>query len=294
MEPKDGVAAVALGLGRMVVEGGQSLRFSPAQPAVLPQFGTVDDWLKNSQRNFYAVDVSNPDAYPTAHDDFNLALLDLADAERHGTLEPIGSVYSPENNAIYDGIHRPGTRLVSFAHVLKSDLFPLAEILKLLLELGRRTMSAEVEIEFAVVLGDGKLDPHQFGFLQIRPLAAGYEAPDIPDGLLDSDDAVGGDQRGPGQRAHGRDPGYPLCAPREIRPRRHRGHRRGDRPVQPRVRDRGGALPAAGTRPLGLLGSLAWHSRPLGPDFRRPGHRGNRPGGFQGDPEPGHPLLSRT
>jgi hypothetical protein len=190
MEPKDGVAAVALGLGRMVVEGGQSLRFSPAKPAVLPQIGTVDDWLKVSQRNFYAVDVSNPDAYPTGRDDFNLALLDLEDAERHGTLEPIGSVYSPENNAIYDGIHRPGTRLVTFAHVLKSGLFPLAEILKLLLELGRRTMSAEVEIEFAVVLGDGHINPHQFGFLQIRPLAAGFQAPDIPDGLLDSDNAL--------------------------------------------------------------------------------------------------------
>jgi hypothetical protein len=190
LDPKDGVAAVALGLGRMVVEGGQSLRFSPANPSVLPQFGTTDDWLNNSQRQFYAVDVSNPEAYPTAHDDFNLALLDLDDAERHGTLEPIGSVFSPENDAIYDGIHRPGTRLVSFAHVLKSDLFPLAEILKLLLELGRRTMSAEVEIEFAVVLGDGQIRAHQFGFLQIRPLAAGYQAPDIPDGLLDSDDAL--------------------------------------------------------------------------------------------------------
>ena len=190
LKPEDGIAAVALGLGRMVVEGGQSLRFSPAQPQVLPQFGTVDDWLKVSQRNFYAVDVSDPDAYPNAHDDFNLALLDLDDAERHGTLEPIGSVYSPENNAIYDGIHRPGARLVSFAHVLKSGLFPLAEILKLLLELGRRTMSAEVEIEFAVVLGDGPLDSHQFGFLQIRPLAAGYEAPDIPGELLNSSEAL--------------------------------------------------------------------------------------------------------
>jgi len=190
MNPRDGVAAVVLGLGRMVVEGGQSLRFSPAMPQVLPQFGTVDDWLKGSQRAFFAVDVSKPEAYPTDRDDFNLALLDLADAERHGTLEPIGSVYSSENHAIYDGIHRPGTRLVSFAHILKSDLFPLAEILKLLLELGRRTMSAEVEIEFAVVLGDGQLNPHQFGFLQIRPLAAGYEAPDIPEALLDSHDAL--------------------------------------------------------------------------------------------------------
>jgi hypothetical protein len=190
MKPEEGVVTVALGLGRTVVEGGKALRFSPEHPEVLPQFGTVDDWLQNSQRQFFAVDISDPDAYPGADDGFNLALLDLADAEKHGTLEPIGSVYSAENNIIYDGIHRPGTRLVSFAHVLKADVFPLAEILKLLLELGRRTMSAEVEIEFAVVLGDGKLNPHQFGFLQIRPLAAGYDAPEISTELLTTDDAV--------------------------------------------------------------------------------------------------------
>ncbi len=189
LDPQDGIAAVALGLGRTIVEGGKVLRFSPAKPHVLPQMGNVQDWLKYSQRNFFAVDVSDPDAYPGAREDFNFASLDLADAERHGTLEPLGSVFSSENSTIYDGIHRPGVRLVSFAHVLKHGLFPLAEILKLLLELGRRTMSSEVEIEFAVVLGDGKLDRHQFGFLQIRPLAAGYDAPDIPEELLWGEDA---------------------------------------------------------------------------------------------------------
>jgi hypothetical protein len=190
MKPEEGVAAVALGLGRTVVEGGKALRFSPHLPEVLPQFGTPEDWVKNSQRQFYAVDVSDPDAYPGTRDDFNLALLDLDVAEGHGTLEPIGSVFSAENHAVYDGIHRPGVRLVSFAHVLKSRTFPLSDILKLLLELGRRTMSAEVEIEFAVVLKDGKLSSHQFGFLQIRPLAAGYEAPDIPDEALHIDEAL--------------------------------------------------------------------------------------------------------
>ena len=117
MEPNDGVAAVALGLGRTVVEGGKALRFSPANPAVLPQFGTVDDWLKISQRKFYAVDVSDPDAYPARHDDFNLALLDLGDAERHGTLEPLGSVYSPENNAIYDGIQQYVVRSIRRSNI---------------------------------------------------------------------------------------------------------------------------------------------------------------------------------
>jgi len=190
MDPSDGVAVVALGLGRTVVEGGKALRFSPANPTVLPQFGTIDDWLKISQRKFFAVDVGDPDTYPRDRDDFNLALLDLEDAEEHGTLEPLGSVYSAANNMIYDGIHREGVRLVSFAHILKSDLFPLAEILKLLLELGRRTMSAEVEIEFACVLGDGQSRDHEFGFLQIRPLAAGHDSAGIPPELLDSPEAV--------------------------------------------------------------------------------------------------------
>ncbi len=190
MDPEDGVVTVALGLGRTVVEGGKALRFSPSHPGILPQFGTVDDWLKNSQNKFFAMDLSDPMAYPGTRDDFNLASLDLADAERHGTLEPIGSVYSPENDAVYDGIHRSGPRLVSFAHVLKADIFPLAEIMKLLLELGRRTMSAEVEIEFAVVLGDGKLVPHRFGFLQIRPLASGYDTPELPESIFENKETI--------------------------------------------------------------------------------------------------------
>ncbi len=202
LDPSDGVVAVALGLGRTIVEGGKVLRFSPAKPTVLPQFGTTSDWFKNSQRKFFAVDVGNPEAYPVANEDFNLASLELADALRHGTLEPLGSVYSPENDAIYDGIHRKGTPLVSFAHILKGDLFPLAEILKLLLELGRRTMSAEVEIEFAVVLSDDPKRPHQFGFLQIRPLAAGYDAPDIPEELLWIDDVLVASDKALGNGRH--------------------------------------------------------------------------------------------
>ncbi|MFT5316264.1 MAG: hypothetical protein ACI9UK_002109, partial [Candidatus Krumholzibacteriia bacterium] len=190
MEPKDGVVVVALGLGRTVVEGGKALRFSPAHPTVLPQFGTVDDWLKLSQQKFIAVDVSDPEAFPNEREDFNLVHLDLDVAEKDGTLNNLGSVYSADNNMIYDGLGRAGTRLVSFAHILKTDLFPLAKIMALLLELGRRTMSTEVEIEFAVVLGDGEMRPHQFGFLQIRPLAAGYTTPDIPDEMMLSADTL--------------------------------------------------------------------------------------------------------
>ncbi len=190
LKPEDGVAFVALGLGRTVVEGMKCLRFSPRQPANLPQFATIKDMLHNSQREFFAVDTSRPAAYPELRDDFNLEILDLPAAERHGTLAAVGSVYSAENEVVYDGIHRPGVRLVTFAHVLKHGLFPLAETLQLLLELGSRCMSCPVEIEFAALLSRDEERPHQFGFLQIRPLAGGYDAMEIAAELEEASDPL--------------------------------------------------------------------------------------------------------
>ncbi len=169
LKPADGVACVALGLGKMVVEGGEFLMFSPAHPQILPQCATTEDLLSNSQRNFYALDMSHPERYPTLDADANLLMHGLDVAERDGTLAPLGSVYSPENDAVYDGINRPGPRLVTFAHVLKSDLFPLADILKLLVDLGCKGMACPIEIEFAV---DMQIHPMEFGFLQIRPIVA--------------------------------------------------------------------------------------------------------------------------
>lgn len=178
LKPEDGVALVALGLGRTVVEGGKSLRFSPRHPRRLPQFATVKDTLDNSQRSFQAIDISNPDAYPRPREEDNVVTLDLDAAEAHGTLDAVGSVYNHQNGAVYDGIHRPGVRLVTFAHVLKSGIFPLPEVLTFLLELGRRCMNCAVEMEFAVSVdpGGGK---DEFGLLQIRPLAAEHQTPKL-------------------------------------------------------------------------------------------------------------------
>jgi len=169
LEPADGVSCVALGLGKMVVEGGEFLMFSPAYPGIFPQCATTQDLLANSQRSFYALDMSHPERYPTLDVDANLIMHDLEVAEHDGTLAPLGSVYSTENDAVYDGINRPGPRLVTFAHVLKSDLFPLTDILKFLVNLGRKGMACPIEIEFAV---DMRTNPMEFGFLQIRPIVA--------------------------------------------------------------------------------------------------------------------------
>ncbi|MFO7653036.1 MAG: PEP/pyruvate-binding domain-containing protein [Candidatus Krumholzibacteriia bacterium] len=185
MRAEDGVAVVALGMGRTVVEGGKCLHFCPALPDILPQFDSPGDWLACSQREFWAIDVRHPEAYPTA-EDFNLLKLDLATAERHGTLAAVGSVYSPESDRIHDGLDHEGVRLVTFAQVLKANVFPLTKILRGLLELGRRTMSSPVEIEFAVSLSADPHRPHRFGLLQIRPLAGDIAEPDVPPELFDS------------------------------------------------------------------------------------------------------------
>ncbi|MCG3136950.1 MAG: hypothetical protein HJJLKODD_00789 [Phycisphaerae bacterium] len=176
MQHDEGLACVALGLGKMVVEGGQYFMFSPVRPQILPQFSIVKDILQNSQRRFYALDLSQSERYPGPHGDAHLLELDLATAEQDGTLEEIGSVYSPDNDAIYDGVTRPGVRLVSFAHVLKYERFPLAAILRKLLELGSRGMASPVEIEFAADLSK---QPMEFGFLQIRPIHADREFEDV-------------------------------------------------------------------------------------------------------------------
>ncbi|MCA9250992.1 MAG: hypothetical protein KDA54_07645 [Phycisphaerales bacterium] len=163
----EGIASVALGLGKIVVEGGQTLMFSPAHPEVLPQFPTTKDLLSNSQRKFFALDTSRPEVYPTDDAAANLMLLDLDVAEKDGTLASLGSVYSAENDRIYDGLRRQGPRVVTFAHVLKANKFPLAEILQTLLKLGSEGMAGPIEMEFAVDMGT---TPMEFGFLQIRPI----------------------------------------------------------------------------------------------------------------------------
>ena len=190
LRPEDGVAMVALGLGRMVVEGGQCLRFSPRAPQRLYQFTSVEETLRNSQRELLALDVGDPDVRLTPDEMANVVRLDLAAAERHGTLQAVGSVYSPENDAIYEGLGRKGPRLVTFAPVLKSEIFPLARILEFLLELTRRCLNCAVEIEFAATLVPEAGQRHTFGVLQVRPLAAELETPPLPAEALDDPRAV--------------------------------------------------------------------------------------------------------
>ncbi len=171
VKPQDGLAAIALGLGEEVASGGVCLRFSPRHPTRLLQMSSVADALRNSQREFLALSLGKKSLEPEAE----IGRFDLGVAEQDGTLVVVGSTYSPENDVIYDGVSRPGTRLVTFAPVLKHGLFPLAPILTDLLELGAYGAGGPVEIEFAVNLSTPPGTPKEFGFLQLRPVAPTFD-----------------------------------------------------------------------------------------------------------------------
>lgn len=166
MRPEEGVAGVVLGLGRLVVEGGPALRFCPAHPQVLPQMGDPDEFLNQSQRTFDALDLGHSADRPRPGRDACVVRLELEEAERHQTLALVGSVWSPDDQAFYDGIERPGVRAVTFARVLKANAFPLARLLQRVLGLSRAGMGGAVEIEFAVNV---ESRPPEFTVLQIRP-----------------------------------------------------------------------------------------------------------------------------
>jgi len=168
---KDGIAAVALGLGKEVVGGGKCLTFCPKYPRSLVQFSSVEDILANSQREFWALGFDSKGG----EDGLREISFGLDAAEADGTLNPLGSTYSRENDAVYDGIGRAGTRIVSFAHILKHSAFPLSAILERLTAIGEDAFGRPVEIEFAVRLPRGSQTTADFGFLQIRPLVLARE-----------------------------------------------------------------------------------------------------------------------
>jgi hypothetical protein len=175
----DGIVAVALGLGKTVVDGGNTVKFSPPYPNHLPQFSSIKEALRNNQKQFYALDLSaqSTDYYETY--DMLVKQFSLEIAEQDGSLNYVGSTYSHDNNAIFDGISRQGPRIITFAPVLKHKIFPLPQILELLLEMGSWGMGTPIEIEFAVNMSVNSKAPKQFALLQMRPLVLKREIEEL-------------------------------------------------------------------------------------------------------------------
>jgi CheY-like chemotaxis protein len=182
---EDGIAAVALGLGRAVVDGGKCLTFCPRYPQNLVQFSSVEDILANSQSEFWALELDGSADGRPGH--WHEKRFGLDAAQGDGTLRALASTYSRDNHAIYDGTSRPGPRIVTFAPMLKHGTFPLAEILEVLVQAGEDALGNPVEIEFAVRLpqqdgpraSEAPSQVAEFGFLQIRPLTLARDTEDL-------------------------------------------------------------------------------------------------------------------
>ncbi|MEC9027514.1 MAG: PEP/pyruvate-binding domain-containing protein [Candidatus Neomarinimicrobiota bacterium] len=173
MKRNDGVAHLALGLGRTIANGEKSLRFSPKYPGILPQYYSIKATIESSQNSFYAMRLNGKNSSSLKNEDKNLSSFSLKIAEKDGSLKWSGSVVSNEDNIIRDTLAQNGTRVITFTPILKWSMFPLVNILNDLLEMGKDSIGCEVEIEFAVNIFEDENKSPEFSLLQIKPMVMG-------------------------------------------------------------------------------------------------------------------------
>ena len=174
LKAEEGISYIAMGLGKIVMEGGKTLRFCPKYPQFLPQFSIVDDILENSQKYFYALKLDEfPDTdkfISGSTEDSTLAKLDLSDATDHPIVRFLSSTFYVQDNRIRDSFSNKGFPVLTFANILKYNSFPLAQLLEEVTRIGSKWMGSSVEVEFAVNLPEDKSRNPQFSLLQIRPM----------------------------------------------------------------------------------------------------------------------------
>ena len=193
---EEGIASLALGLGKYIVDGGQTLRVSPYHPNQVLQMSEMEIALKETQTRFYALDMKNATHDFKVDDGFNIKKLRIKEAEADGSLNYIASTYDPYDQVIYDGLYETGRKIISFNGVLQHGVFPLPEILQMSMKYGAEAMRRPVEIEFACNINEDKSG--EFYLLQIRPIVDAKEMLDeditqIPDDacLLRSHSSLG-------------------------------------------------------------------------------------------------------
>lgn len=185
-KPEDGVVDLALGLGKTIVDGGRVWNYSPAFPNIAPPF-TTGDLLRNTQTDFWAVNMGKPPAYDPVKETEYLVEADLKDAEQDNTLGLVASTFQPENDRFVMGTGSPGPRILNFAPLLQLGDIPVNNLVRRLLQVCREGVKAAVEIEFAVTAGSRDGARPRFGFLQVRPMVVSTEAVDIEESELDGE-----------------------------------------------------------------------------------------------------------
>ena len=187
---EEGIANVAMGLGKYIVDGGVTLRFSPYHPNNILQTSTLDLALHETQTSFNALDASEKNFIPQLDEGFNLLKIRVQDAEKDGTLKYLASTYNPSDQVIYDSLYEGGRKLITFANILQHKVFPLAEILQEVLRVSQIEMGRPVEIEFAVNLDYSANPIHSFYLLQIRPIVDSKETISEDIGAIPETDTI--------------------------------------------------------------------------------------------------------
>ncbi len=187
---EEGIASLALGLGKYIVDGGQTLRVSPYHPRQVLQTSEMETALRETQTRFYALDMSHVGDDFQVDDGFNIKNLRVKEADKDGSLNGIASTFDPNDQIIRDGIYEGGRKVISFCGVLQHGVFPLPELLQMAERFGADEMRRPVEIEFACNLenGEGGKMNGDFYLLQIRPIVDSKQ-------VLDADlDAIADEQ----------------------------------------------------------------------------------------------------
>ena len=166
---EEGIVSLALGLGKYIVDGGQTLRICPHHPGKVLQMSDTEMALRETQTRFYALDLKNMGENFSVDDAFNLLKLSVREADKDGALQYLASTYNPTDQVIYPGVYPEGRKIISFVGVLEHDVVPLPHLLREVLHLGQEAMRRPVEIEFAVEV-DAATRSCVFYLLQIRPM----------------------------------------------------------------------------------------------------------------------------
>jgi CheY-like chemotaxis protein len=189
-KPEDGIANIALGLGKQIVEGGQTLRFSPRYPTKILQLSDASSALRDTQKDFYSLSLDANDFHLSTDDGVNLNKLKIGAAEEDKSIDEIASTFDFQDNILRDGTNYQGKKVITFANVLKYNSFPLSGILTTLLRIGTKEMNNPVEIEFAADLNVKPGEPKIFNFLQIRPIVDNKGTLDIDISKVDKSNCI--------------------------------------------------------------------------------------------------------
>ncbi len=189
-KPEHGVVDLALGLGKAIVDGGMVWTYSPAYPRAKPPVGAARDLLKQSQNQFWAVNMGKSLTYDPMKETEYLISADLRDAESDDTLRFIASTFDIQSDRINVGLDGNGPRIINFAPILDLELLPLNRLIKEVLPLCENLAKAEVEIEFALTINSSSPVTARFGLLQVRPMVVSHEQVEIEDGELASESVI--------------------------------------------------------------------------------------------------------